>query len=131
YGPIFIEFHPVKTDDPMVPVLIGDRPSVVDHDPLVLPRTLDYGMVAGAGSDVARFGFQDGPDTSIGSGGSRRHGIGDLVTPVGPVALGPHKIIDALAQEHKGPLDIALRGDLPEQAAVLPGDEAREIGIEP
>src|SRR5690606_37691970 len=129
YGTVGVEFHTIQADDPVVPVQIGDGPSMVDHDPLVLPGALDHGMVPGPCGDVPFLGFQDGPDAFVGPGRPVRYGIGDLITAIGPVALGPHEIINALAQEHKRSLHITLRGDLPKQASILPGNETRKVVV--
>src|SRR5690606_15680528 len=125
------EFHEVQAYDPVVPILVRDWPSVIDHDPLVRSGSVDHGMVSGPCGDVALLGFQNGPDPGIGADRTLRHGIGHLIASIGPVSFGPHEIIDALSLEHKGAFHIALWGDFPEEAPILPGDKARKVGIEP
>jgi len=58
-------------------------------------------------------------------------GIGHAVIGPGPATFAPHKVILPLPFEHKGTFDILIRGDLLEDAAILKGQKACKITVQP
>ena len=59
-----------------------------------------------------------------------RHSVGYFVSAIGPTTFRPHEVIFSIADKHRRPFDIPLRGDLFDQIAIWEGCQSRKISIE-
>ena len=119
---IAVKAQIVDAQHAMAALQIADNAPMVDHAPIVRAGDIQVADVARAVGEIR--GCED--DLALGGDGQRIAGMAGAgaVGAVGPVAFRPDEVIHAVSLEHAGAFHIALRGDLPEAAAILKGNEA-------
>ena len=124
-----IKVHFLDADDPVVPVRLPQRSSVIHDVPFVGARRMQDRMMTSARGD--RCVLLQNPSNAIERPErGRPDGVGHCVIRAGPAAFGPHEIVLPILHDHEGTFDVTFGRDLLKRRPIGEGNEAREFALQ-